>query len=346
MDELDNLMAASFIEESNVTKNVEDITKNNSKTDETDDNEKPIKGDVEGKEKVVIEEETITENIEEVGGTKDYIKVLEKHGLLFLPEGTDLEKETEESVWTKAQEHTRTMYQNAAIESLLDAIPDKLRDAVLYTVKGGEDYMSFFQEKDSFDITTESGQVAAIRSYYKNVNNWNDDRIERAVKRLDTEDLKEEAEIALSAIEEHEAELAQEKIKAQQDAQKAEEQAMIHYQQTLRTAIADAKFIEDGRKKNIQNFMFNPVKKQDGMSTEYQRVLKQIQGSPQHMAQLADLLLDYDKEKGIPYDRFKRSAKTSLTQDLQKALSTTDKQKSAAIKDEDINWASLLSNMK
>ena len=70
----------------------------------------------------------------------------------------------------------------------------------------------------------------------------------------------------------------------------------------------------------LKNFIFNVARKEDGVMTEMIRTFNSIQNNPEHFIQLADLFLDYDKEKGIAYSRFEKNGQTTLNKNLKKAL--------------------------
>jgi hypothetical protein len=111
------------------------------------------------------------------------------------------------------------------------------------------------------------------------------------------------------------------------DQQKAEEEKQVAqlkaYNDKLEAGIKDANFVPADRKPKLKNFMFNTVRKEDGAKSEMVRNFEAIQKNPEHLIQLADLLMDYDKEKGIAYTRFEKKSQTTLNKGLKKALEET-----------------------
>jgi len=220
----------------------------------------------------------------------------------------------------EAHEATIETYKASAYSAIMSALPENLQGLLQYAMAGGDDYEQFLNQSASFDTDNIVGQEAVIRYFYKNTANWDDKKIERYIAKLDEDELAEEAQDLSAQIEE--ANKAAQKAAIQKE--EAARQAAIEQQKALQANIAQtiekAGYIEQARKSNIKNFMFNPVRRADGSLTEYQRVLQSIQSNPDHLAQLADLLYDYDKEKGITYQRFEKNAKTTLTKDLKRHL--------------------------
>lgn len=276
---------------------------------------------------------------------KSYFEFLKKNNLLFVKEDFEFDGSSEKLA--EAQDQTLETYKDSAFKAIMNALPEKIQNLVNYSLEGGTNYEPFLKENTGFDISTDEGKEAAIRYFYKNTANWDDKRIDKHLSRLDDDDLAEEATEALLEIEEYNKVQQAELVKAQQLAKQELEEKQKAFQANIRSVIDKVGYIENTRKNSIKNFMFNTIRKSDGILTDYQRTLQNIQSNPEHLAQLADLLMDYDKEKGISYNRFERKAKTTLTRDLKTHLDQTVADKVPSLvpgknSKDDIDWKAFL----
>ena len=99
--------------------------------------------------------------------------------------------------------------------------------------------------------------------------------------------------------------------------------------------------------------MFNEITRGENTSTDYNRVLGQISSNPSHIIQLADFLMDYDKEQGFSKSnaRQQRKGKSKATSSFRKSLETNIDSKTKvggktnAVPTEDVDWEALLTQL-
>lgn len=304
----------------------------------------------------------VTENKDELEveynaeDAKTYFDFLKQNNLLAV--GDDFEFDGSAEKLQEAHDATIQTYKESAYGAIMSALPENLQGLLQYALAGGDDYDQFLNQSASFDIESVAGQEAVIRYFYKNTANWDDKKIDRYISKLDEEELSEEAQDLNIQIDEANKDAQKAVVQAEEDRKKVAIESHKALQANIAQTIDKAGYIEQSRKANIKNFMFNPIRRADGSLTEYSRVLQSIQSNPDHLAQLADLLFDYDKDKGISYQRFEKSAKTTLTKDLKRHLeqSTSSKVNGLVIpgkalknsqsnnKTEDIDWKAFLGN--
>lgn len=285
---------------------------------------------------------------------KDYFDFLKSNNLIIV--GDDFEFDGTPEKLQEAHDKTIEVYKESAYTAIMSALPENLQDLLQYALSGGDDYDQFLNKDKSFDTESQEGQEAVIRFFYKNTANWDDRKIDRYIAKLDEDELLEEALDLNAQIEVAQSEARKAAVQAEEDNKKKAIESHKAFQANIAQTIDKAGYIEQSRKSNIKNFMFNPVRRSDGQLTEYQRTLQSIQSNPDHLAQLADLLFDYDKDKGISYTRFEKSAKTTLTKDLKRQLESSTSSKvhginipsranlkaSQANRNEEIDWKAFL----
>lgn len=115
--------------------------------------------------------------------------------------------------------------------------------------------------------------------------------------------------------EETEAAMREAQLNQQEKERKAKE-----LRDNISETIKDSEYISKERKSKIQAFMFNPIKKGTEVLTDYERNLRNIAKNPKHLVQLADIIFDYDNEKGINLERFKKIGESSANKSLKEKL--------------------------
>jgi len=295
-----------------------------------------------------------TESDYDEAAAKDYFDFLKSNNLIHVPEDFEFDGSAEKL--QEAHDQTIQTYKESAYTAIMSSLPENLQDLLQYALSGGSDYDKFLNRSTSFDTETVEGQEAVIRYFYKNTANWDDKKIDRYIAKLDEDEISEEALDLNAQIEEAQAQARKAAVQAEEDNKRKAIEGQKAFQQNIAQTIDKAGYIEQSRKSNVKNFMFNPVRRADGSLTEYQRTLQSIQNNPDHLAQLADLLFDYDKEKGISYTRFEKNAKTTLTKDLKRQLESSTSAKvhginvpnrtnlkaSQASKTDEIDWKAFL----
>ncbi len=261
--------------------------------------------------------------------TKAYFEFAKKNNLVSVAEDFEFDG-TEESLY-QAQVQTIENNQRLALQAILDRFPDRLKAQAIYALRGGTDFNSFENTiENQLDDSSLIGQTQIVKKYYKELG-WEDAKVEKYLSRLTEQDVAEEAVDAKQKLIAAEAKLRQDKInelkeEADQKAAKAQE-----FNNKVKTNIDQAGFIPQPRKQKLNNFVFNSIRKEDGAKTELMRAFDAIQSNPEHFIQLADLLLDYDPQKGIAFQRFEKKSNTTMAKGLKQALEETVSAKVASM---------------
>ena len=261
---------------------------------------------------------------------KGYIDFSKQNDILLLDEGFEIDG-SEESI-QQAKEQTVRNYQRSAVNAILSKLPQRLQDMAIYALKGGTDFDSFEKgTSEELNIDTLEGQTNTLKTYYKNVLQWDSNKIEKYLSRLDENDVAEEATDLKSKLETLEIKQRQDKIKEQEEEDKNRTLKLQEFNNRVKTNIDQAGFVPSARKTKLNNFVFNTARKEDGVMTELVRTFNTIQSNPEHFVQLADLLLDYDPQKGIAFQRFEKKGTTTMNKGLKQALEETVSSKIASM---------------
>jgi hypothetical protein len=250
-----------------------------------------------------------------------YYDFLKQQNILDVEEGFEFDG-TEESL-VKAQEQTQYSYQKKALEAVLSKLPENLQDMAIYALKGGTDFSKFNNQEIEFNTDTIESQTEVLKKYYKETAKWDNNRIEKYLSKLDETEIKEEADEAIDKLNELSKSQREALIEQQKQIEENQKAQLKDYNDKLESGIKNANFVPIDRKPKLKNFMFNTIRKEDGAKSEMVRNFEAIQKNPEHLIQLADLLMDYDKEKGIAYTRFEKKSQTTLNKGLKKALEET-----------------------
>lgn len=257
-----------------------------------------------------------------------YVEFLTENELVELPEnfefkGTPAELETIFS-------YTKQRQVEKAAEALAASLPQEFKSVLDYALNGGQDIKSFLERYGvdplmNVDLTTTDGQKEAVFLALKKTSNYSDERINKIVARLAEvpEDLAEEANLSYTELQElrkqeQEAELLSLKESDRIAREKAEAKT-----QALAAAIESSPSVHPQRRNKIKAFFFDPINTPSGVSTGFNQAINSILANPEHQAQLADLLLEYDPSAGFSLERLERKVKTKATQQFQEALSRT-----------------------
>jgi hypothetical protein len=271
-------------------------------------------------------EPTKTDEDDEEGGSvyKQHFEILKESGLVFDDETefdgsaeslADIIEQTKEEIWDRTA------------QALWGALPDDFKPLLEYALSGGNDITQFLEavrpkaELDQLSIDTAEGQKEILTRYYERTTNYTPDKIRKLVEKTAlTDTLYEDAVEAYEELKEiSEADLKQLAIqeqKARQEAEKREEQMRKIYAET----IDKVDFIPKDRKNKVKAYLFNVQVYEDEPDTQFNRTLKLISANPEHLVQLADVLMSYDPKKGITLDRVAKVESTKATKTLKEKL--------------------------
>lgn len=322
---LENILSFSSGEDNNP----EIITDNLDTNKDTDSNTDDIDDELEGDDQKTIEEDTEKKTAEadesndedENAAVKAYYDFLVDSKLIQPDEDFKFDGTIESLEKAKAQ--TEKNLQKQTFQAIIQSLPDEMKSLLEFASKGGKDLKSFWKYTtvDSYDLNDENEQIRVVRDYYKETSKFSDDKINRLIKNFkDNDELEEEAKDALDALNQIKADKKQNAIRSLEEQRELEQKAQSEYRDKVYKTIDKLEYIPKERKGKVKAFMFNVITKQDGTLTDYQRAFQNISSNSEHLAQLADLLLDYSPDKGFSYERFKNKGRTEATQDFKKRL--------------------------
>lgn len=263
-------------------------------------------------------------------GLTQYYKVFSDLGIL----NTDEDYEFDGSVDSleKALEQTRKNNLKSAAESLMGSFPEEFKPLLAHVLNGGTSLKEFVstytQEEDvtKLDVDSKENQKKILREYYRNTTKYDDQKIERFIDRLEANgDLLDEAVDSLQELKTIYAQKRETLNARQQKEEQERQEALKQYRESVSKAVTSSESIASARKGRVQAFLFNPVTKGDSTDTDFNRALVQISSNPQHLVQLADILLDYSPDRGINLERLNRRKKSEAVSEIRKKLeSITD----------------------
>lgn len=202
----------------------------------------------------------------------------------------------------------------------------QFQELLRYGLQGGksvDEFMKVYSDVDysGIDLTQEENQKYMIREYYKRSTPHTDEKIERMIQRLETlGDLQLEAEDARDYLEKA---MEKEQQQFQENQKKANEEALSKQKkerEAVVSALENNNNIKGRRKASVRNFLFNIVERDNVLETEFNRVLDHIFETPEHLAQLADVLVDYDYKTGLNLTRFTKLGQTQAATNFQKSI--------------------------
>lgn len=256
---------------------------------------------------------------------ENYVKFLQDNDLIEIPDDYDFQGTPDQI--QEVFQYTKKTREDKAIQSVFQQLPDDFKPLLDYALRGGtslQDYIgTFVDDLSNVSLDTEEDQKEILFKYYKETSPYPDDKIERLISRFNDEE-----ELRLEAIDAYQ-ELLQireqrkydflEETRVQQDAYRLDmEQKTVN----LDRAIEETTAIHPQRKNKVRAFFFEPIQVQNNVTTGFNATIASILANPEHQAQLADILLDYNHNNGFSSDRIERRVKTKATQDFKTLLKT------------------------
>lgn len=303
------------------------------------------------------EEETTEEDGTET--TKLFFDYLKSNNFLITDE--EFEFDGSDEKFDEALNQTKDNIRLEVFGDLMERLPNKIKDAVKFAFESGgrdlDDYVQMNQsiDWDNLDLTDENTQRGVMAYYYKSVSQFDEDKINRHILRLEKAgDLEDEALSVIGELKDREERTKLETLAYHQQQRAAAEEADRKYRLSIQQSIDKATFVEEPRKQKLKNFLFNEKRTKDGVFTEYNLALSNISTNPEHMAQLADLLLDYNPSVGFDLSRFTAKAKTTAVKSIKTKLSELNSNAKAGLtgttskvsNSSDFDLAKYLENLK
>ena len=291
-----------------------------------------------------------TEDVEIDDKLQAYVSFLKENELIDIPEEYEFKGTPDEL--QQVFEYTKQNRVKQAYESVYNSLPDDFKPALEYIMNGGTSVQEFLATAASdplsnVDITTPEGQRQAVYLSLRETSNYPDEKIKKIVSRLaeDEDELAEEAAEAYRELvglkeQRQQAMIQQAKLEREQ-----QQQMMQQRTQALHSAIESSQTIHPQRRNKIKAFFFEPLNTPEGVTTGFNYSINNILQNPEHQAQLADILLEYDPSVGFSSDRLEKRVKTKATQQfqtlLQKAIDPKNVQKSSSQRPQsskDFDW--------
>lgn len=292
------------------------------KTEDSDESEEGDEGTEEENEGEEDSKET------EDGGGVDYtpyFNLLNSQGVLVLDE--DFKFDNSPEGLKSALDKTKNNLRAQTLEGLRDSLPEDFVPILDYVAKGGQDLKGLVNlyaeeiEIENLDLDSEANQEKALRMYLKETSNFSDTKIDREIEKAKLGDFlledSQEAQIELKKIYAQKRVEKDAAVLQQKAAAEAQELALRNQ---LGEVIDSSKTINTNRKNKVKGFMFNVSEINGAKETQFNRTLQQVAATPEHLVQLADILLDYDPKKGFSIERLTEKTKASAIKSFKDQL--------------------------
>lgn len=256
-----------------------------------------------------------------------YYEFLQEQEYLDLPEDFQFDGTPEK--FQEALDLTKKATYDKTAQAFFEHLPDDFKPLLTYALKGGEsvdDFIKLYstQEFERLDPTKEEDQKAILFQYYKQQNaNYDDAKIHRIIARLNEDDLPEAAQESYNELLEQKAERQAQLIQKAEADNQARAEDNRQKVEALNKAIETTNLLDDNRRTKVKGFFFNRLTVNGGEpTTEFNHTIQQIFSNPEHQAQLADILLDYDPKKGLSTKRFEQKGATKETTKFKTLIET------------------------
>lgn len=254
-----------------------------------------------------------------------YIDFLKENDLVEVPEDLSELKGTPEELQA-IFDHTKKARVTKTVDSIMGALPEDFKPLFEYALAGGTSLNEFLKvygedpiEKANLDDP--NSQKAILKEYYQRTTQYTPEKIDRLISfHSDPDDLKEAAEEALDDLKTLKQEEQANFIKQQAERERAEREAAQQRTVELSNSIDNSSSIHPQRKNKVKSFFFEPIQVNNTTTTQFNNVIQTILQNPAHQAQLGDILLEYDAEKGFVMDRLERKVKTKAAQGFRELI--------------------------
>lgn len=303
--------------------NIEDL--NNESENQTEPTQENNEADVEGSivDLTEIEERDTTEQEVEDNTLEVMFNFLREKEALRLPQ--DYVFDGSEEAFENAIKYSKQLDEQNLFTELLNSLPEDYKDSIIFGLQSGKPLKEFIEytsdvELDSLNLNNESDQIKLLNKYYTKVANFSPERSQKLISNLQKSgELYSAAQEYFEEIKALDQARAQELVIQAQEEREALARRAAQTRQVISQAI-DSDTLPDTRKQQLKAFMFNEVASGKEVGTMYNKVLAQIQNNPSHLAQLANILMEYSPDKGIVLDRFTQQTKSNTIKGIKQQL--------------------------
>lgn len=264
-----------------------------------------------------------------------YFNFMKENNLLLLDDEFEFDG-TEEGFETAIKSSQENL-QYAAANQIWQQLPEDFQTLLEYGLNGGTDinkvkqFVSNNTDLNSLDLEDIDVQEQVVTNYLKKTTKFSDSKIIKHIERLKDLDMLEEE--AVSAKPELKQMYDAEKQELLLQSQKEEEEHMKLIEDSYNSFVSTVTELELPKEK--QQKIVNAIWKQghgEGKKYSYFNYIdSQIRNNPEHLAQLVELYLDYDSDKGFTSDRLKKKVKSEVNRGFRDSLNSLGKGKGPMI---------------
>jgi hypothetical protein len=263
-------------------------------------------------------------SIEEIDETAvSYFNFLKEYKVLNTND--DFEFDGSSDAIEKALNQTRENTVKQVRDEIWNSLPEDFKPLLEYGLSGGnslESYLSAFTpiDYDNVDIEDTISQKQVITEYWKQHSNYTDEKIANMISKLERSDsLRESAEEALVDLKEFKETRRNEFLSRQAEAVASEKAAIAASTRALEDAVTS--YTDDSKRVDrLKHFIFTPIRENNSTTTEFSKVLSNIEKNHTHLIQLADILADYNPNTGFSFDRIKKQLKSESAKSFRELL--------------------------
>lgn len=285
---------------------------------------------------------------------KEIYNFLREKGLLAVDEEFEFDGSLEK--FEEAVSKTAEKLPELGADKLWNTLPEDVKGIVKYALEGGNDLETYFRatriDRDlaQLDPDNPDDRKEIMHRYYKATTSYDDAKIDRLISRLEEiGGIEEEVYTTYAELKDIYAEQIAQQVAEQQAQIKQQEEFQRQYMDAISSTI-DTKYKDAKNKDKLKAFILNPVNTEDFSGTMIQKSLGKILNTPEHLVQLASLLMDnYNEEKGFVLDKLENKLQTKVTKTLRDRLSgkgtnKPDGSSSSSSGNNSFDWGAFFSN--
>jgi len=303
--------------------------------EDTDDNQEDLNEDNEEEDVVDNVESTIDNTIEEGEEASESVytnqyNYLKDLGLLSVEEGYEFDGSPE--ALEEIVEKTKQDFEIAGATSIWNKLPDDFKIVLEYALAGGTDINKvqslLVKEVDlsKVDIEDEDDQERVTRQLLRKTTKFDDKKIDNYIKKLKLSgSLEEEAEGALEELKKLDVTEKQELLKQTQLEQAQRQELMVNSYKKFNDVVTKLEGVDKKRQQQIVSSIWTVGQYGDYDGISYFNYVDHLaKSNPEHLAQLAQLYLSYDAEKGFVNNDLKKKAVSEATNKLRDTFDKFD----------------------